>query len=175
MTHRQRLEQIRSLSSRAQALLFERASGNGCTLFGDFVPSPLPPLAEVVHHGFNSMPLFRRFQKRVCRLPGHQSPTALGYNEQPMKAVTGPGYFVASEAQAPSGVQTVLIDYRARLPEEKPAGWPSVLQNNQRLSRFIYFGTQDWMWRVSAHVTIGRARRERGWMDNWFVLCRQPS
>jgi hypothetical protein len=66
----------------------------------------------------------------------------------------------------------VVVDYKL-LPNEKPAEWPKILPNTARLSRFIYNCTNDWMWKVSKHVTVGRARRDSGWMPNWFVLCRE--
>jgi len=169
----ERLAQVRTLSRRDQAALFEHASGRACRIANEFVPTDVPPLVEVIHEGLNSMPMFRLFQKRFCRPSNGSADRAWGYNEQTMKAVTGPGYFVAHEADAENGVRTVVVDYRATLPTEKPEGWPQILRNDQRLSRFIYNGTQDWMWRVSSHVTIGRAQRVSGWMDNWFVLCRR--
>jgi len=96
----------------------------------------------------------------------------IGYNEQAMKLFTGPGYFVAREDKSESGVQTVVIDYK-QIPNEKVPSWPGILPNTARLSRFIYNGTSDWMWKVSSHVSVGRARRDSGWMDNWFVLNRE--
>jgi len=66
----------------------------------------------------------------------------------------------------------VNIDY-TRVPPRGAEGWPAVLPNSARLSRFIYNGTQDRMRGVSAHVTIGRASRAGKDMDNWFVLVRE--
>jgi hypothetical protein len=28
---------------------------------------------------------------------------------------------------------------------------------------------------ISSHVTIGRAKRKRGWMDAWFILVREDA
>jgi hypothetical protein len=169
----ERWDEVRSLNSRDQADLFERAEGRPSRLDRDFVPAGTPPMKEVIHRGINSLPLFRNFEKRFC-LPSRprDQNVAWGYNEQTFKPFTGPGYFVAREDDPDSGPRTVVIDYCAPLPEEKPTGWPDIIPNSARLSRFIYFGTRDWMWRVSNHVTIGRARRDSGWMDNWFLLCR---
>lgn len=169
-----RWAEVKALSARQQAELFERASGRSTRLDRDFVPAGTPRMKEVIHRGTNSLPLFRSFQKRFC-LPSkpREDPVAWGYNEQALRPFTGPGYFVAREDEPESGPRTVVIDYCASLPEEKPEGWPAILPNRARLSRFIYYGTRDWMWRVSNHVTIGRARRGSGWMDNWFLLCRE--
>lgn len=173
LSHPERLAQVHSLGRAAQRALFDRVKGQGCVLERDFIPKGTPPLTEVTHHGKNSLPLFTHFQKPMYppKVQG-ASPVAYGYNRQPTSAFTGPGYFAAREAVSEEGVRTVVIDYTAELPQETPAGWPKVIPNSARLSRFIYYGTQDWMWRVSEHVTIGRARRASGWMDNWFVLCR---
>jgi hypothetical protein len=91
-----------------------------------------------------------------------------GYNEQTFKSFTGPGYFVAYNIDEGE----VNIDY-TRVPPRGAEGWPAVLPNSARLSRFIYNGTQDRMRGVSAHVTIGRASRAGKDMDNWFVLVRE--
>ena len=167
----QRLLEVRELSAEAQAILFELAAGHGCTLDGDFVPEA-GTLAPVIHEGRNSLPLFRLFQKRFARLAGEPA-RCTGYNEQTMRPFTGPGFFTAREDEL-DGVKTVVIDYKD-LPSQAAEGWPSILPNTARLSRFVYNGTEDWMWRVSKHVTIGRARRASGWMNNWFVLCRTPA
>ena len=163
-----RLAECRALPAKAQQRLFELARGRGCTIDGDFTPGT-GPLAEVVHEGRNSLPAFRRFQKRFARLPG-DAPIASGYNHQSLMPLTGPGYYVAREAEL-DGTPTVVIDYTL-LPDLRAASWPPIAPNSVRLGPLVYEGMQDWMWRVCAHVTIGRARKARGWLDNWFVLCR---
>lgn len=175
LDHPRRLAEVNSLGRAKQAALFEQVKGQACVLERDFIPKGTPPLKEVTHHGKNSLPLFTRFQKPMCLLPRQgAAPVVFGFNRQAMGPLTGPGYFVAREAVSEEGIQTVVIDYTGELPTEKPEGWPKILPNSARLSRFVYYGTQDWMWRVSDHVTIGRARRASGWMNNWFVLCRGP-
>ena len=42
-----------------------------------------------------------------------------------------------------------VIDYLME-PEFKHEDWPQILSNKQRLSKFIYNETRDWMWKVSA-------------------------
>jgi hypothetical protein len=161
-----RVAEVRALARDEQARLFEAAAGVRPVTLEDFVPKAVPPLQSVVHYGRNSLPLFRLFEKRFCR-PDRDGGELWGYNEQPWKAVTGPGYFVARQASD----EEVVIDY-CEVPPRKPAEWPRILPNSARLSRFIYHRTRDFMRGVSQHVTIGRATREGKAMDNWFVLCR---
>ena len=65
-----------------------------------------------------------------------------------------------------------MIDYR-RLPPDRPPGWPAIIPNSARLSRFIYYLTVDVLRRVSDRVTIGRAYRNGRPMDAWFALVRR--
>lgn len=161
-----RVAEARELSAAEQARLFEAASGFRRVTLDDFVPPGVPPLRPVIHFGRNSLPVFRLFEKRFCR-PDEAKNELWGYNEQPWKALTGPGYFVARRA---SDLE-VVIDYGA-VPPRKPENWPAILPNSARLSRFVYYRTRDLMRGVSRHVSIGRATREGKPMDNWFVLCR---
>jgi hypothetical protein len=161
-----RLAEVRALSAKEQAALFEAVRGLRPLALPDFVPVDMPALREVIHEGKNSLPLFSRFQKRFCR-PEGGAPELWGYNEQAMRWATGPGYFRAR----PIEDGQVLIDY-FEVPPGKPAEWPKILPNSARLSRFVYFHTRDTMRGVSKHVSIGRAARDGKWMDNWFALCR---
>jgi len=165
-----RAEQTLALVGREQARLFEMAEGHTPLGLDDLVPPTTPPLVEVVHQGRNSLPLFTRFAKVLCRPDGTDSPDELwGYNRNPLLVETtvGPGYFVIV-AQG----SDVLIDY-LRVPARKPETWPTIVSNATRLSRFVYNGTQDVLRRVSKHVSIGRATRRGKTLDNWFVLCRE--
>ncbi len=171
LRHEARVEVVRSLSAKEQAALFDAAAGHRKITVDDFVPASLPDLAPVVHWGKNSLPAFTHFQKVFCRPDDPAARSAgevWGYNEQAMKTFTGPGYFVAYDVEGGE----VLIDY-TRVPPRGAPGWPRVLPNSARLSRFIYNGTKDLMRGVSRHVTIGRASRGAEPMPNWFVLCRQ--
>src|SRR5438132_1198100 len=102
----ERLAAVRELTAKEQAALFEAAQGARPLTIADFVPAGTAPLREVIHEGKNSLPLFSRFQKRFCR-PDAAAAELWGYNEQPMRWATGPGYFKAREIE---GGQ-VLIDY----------------------------------------------------------------
>jgi len=167
-----RVQAVTDLGSKELAALFEAAVHNAPLTLEHFVPASVPPLTEVIHEGKNGLAMFTRFQKRFCRAP-EGAPELWGYNEQTMRAFTGPGYFVAyvpTEALALAG--SVVIDYR-RVPPSHPDAWPNILPNSARLSRFIYNGTVDVMRRVSAHVSIGRAMRGNSPMDAWFALVRR--
>ncbi|NUN15967.1 MAG: hypothetical protein HUU55_20260 [Myxococcales bacterium] len=161
-----RLALIRTFSRKFQADLFEAAKGRRVTL-AHIVPAGTKPLVEVIHEGKNTLPAFTQFQKRFCRSPLAPDKELWGYNHQTMAWATGPGYFVAFEDG-----NEIAIDY-TKIPPSKPETWPAILRNDQRLSRFVYNGTIDYLRRVSAHVTIGRATRANKPMDAWFVLCRQ--
>ncbi len=158
------------MTAREQAQLYEAAAGSRAITIADIVPAAAGPLAPVHHVGRNSLLLFRHFEKRFSR-PDDPEACAngelWGYNHQTMSPFTGPGYFVAYDIDQGQ----VLIDY-TRLPLRGAHGWPRVISNTARLSRFIYNGTQDTLRGVSKHVTIGRAARAGKVMDNWFVLCR---
>lgn len=164
-----RVREVRSLGAREQARLFDAVAGFRPVRLTDFVPDGTPPLREVIHYGRNSLPAFRFFEKRFC-LADTLREELWGYNEQPLKAFTGPGYFVARQASE----SEVVIDY-CEVPPRKPDSWPQILPNHARLSRFIYYRTRDFMRGVTRHVTIGRATRDGKPLENWFVLSREDA
>ena len=167
----ERIDAVAHLKRRELAALYEAAAGNPPLHLTDFVPGTVGPRTEVIHEGKNSLPLFTRFQKRLCRPPIANSSELWGYNEQANRLFTGPGYFVAHHNDRGE----LVIDYRfvpeARA-EDLPPGWPPIIPNSARLSRFIFNGTVDVMRRVSQRVTIGRAERAGKPMDAWFALVR---
>jgi hypothetical protein len=167
-----RIRAARELDAKEQARLFEAAKGHRKVTLDDFVPRDLPALRQVIHHGRNTLPTFKMFQKRFCRpeaAAGSEGKELWGYNEQAMRWATGPGYFIARPAPG----DEVVIDYHDVPKGEPPATWPKILPNSARLSRFVYYQTRDYMRGVSKHVSIGRASRNDSPMDNWFVLCRE--
>ncbi len=167
-----RVEAIRSLGRSHQARLFEAAQGHRPISLRDLVPADREPQQEVVHRGKNSLPLFNTFAKVFVRPPsGPPAQELWGYNRAGgfIETVVGPGYFVAVPHEVPG---EVLVDY-LRVPPERPSDWPEILPNSARLSRFVYFGTQDILRGVSKHVSIGRATKGGKPMSAWFVLCRQ--
>jgi hypothetical protein len=163
-----RLAAVRSLTGMAQARLYEAAKGHRKRKLEDLVPAEVEPLREVVHEGKNSLPVFTTFAKVFCR-PKGELQEAWGYNRSGplVERAVGPGYFVAYEGPG----DELLIDY-TRLPKTKPSGWPEIIPNHERLSRFVYSGMIDALRAVSTHVSIGRAIKNGKVQDNWFVLTR---
>ena len=162
---------IRRLDRGSQRALYRKAAGFAPLGLTDLVPSRRDELEEVRHLGLNTLPAFRVFEKRFCRLPGQDpaKPVELaGYNFQTMQPLTGPGYFVAIEDEA---TREVLVDYR-RLPSAKPGAWPAIRSNERGLARFVYGFMVDRLRRVSEHVTIGSAARRGKELGSWFVLSR---
>jgi hypothetical protein len=162
-----RVKAVAELVKRDLAALFDAAADNPPPSLEDFVPREVPAKTEVIHEGKNSLAMFTRFQKRFFR-PTEGATELWGYNHQAMSLFTGPGYFVTHR---PPGSE-LIIDY-TRLPGGKLDAWPPILPNSARLSRVVYYGTQDVMRTVSQGVTIGRARRGSRIMDAWFILVRQ--
>lgn len=167
-----RLAEVRSLGSAEQSRLYDAARGYRRIDLAHFVPPGLPPLAEVVHDGKNNLPAFSLFAKVFCHPDGDRAgaPDLWGYNRGSalVETAVGPGYFVAR----PHGDGEVVIDY-LEVPPRRPGGWPPILPNSARLSRFVYYRTQDFMRGVSEHVSIGHATRDGKDLPNWFVLCRR--
>lgn len=162
---------VRRLGRREQRDLYAKVEGFAPVGLVDLVPSERGDLEEVRYLGLNTLPTFRVFEKRFCRLPGTDAakPDRLaGYNFQTMSFVTGPGYFVAVEDE---NTREVLVDYN-RLPEAHPPAWPEVRSNERGLSRFVYGFMVDRVRRVSEHVTIGSAARKGKEMGSYFVLTR---
>lgn len=162
---------VRDLGRRDQQALYAKVEGFASLRLVDLVPPTRSDLEEVRHLGRNSLPAFKIFEKRFCRLPGSpsDSPEALaGYNFQAMSPMTGPGYFMARE-DAKTG--EILVDYN-RLPDQKPLGWPEIRSNERGLSRFVYGFMVDRLRRVSEHVTIGSAARKGKDLGSYFILSR---
>ena len=65
-----------------------------------------------------------------------------------------------------------VVDYW-QVPTERPTSWPDVRDNTSGLQRFVYARMDDFLRKVSAHVSIGRAWRNHKVTDNYFVLCRE--
>jgi hypothetical protein len=150
--------------------LFEAAQGFLPVTLDSLVPPEVAAMTGVAHEGRNSLPAFTLFAKVFYR-PDDETAgkESWGYNRNSgfITTVVGPGYYVAY----PQGQGEMLIDY-LRTPPKHPPGYPAILRNDQRLSRFVYNRTQDVLRGVSKHVSIGRATKGGKPMDNWFILCR---
>jgi hypothetical protein len=165
-----RLWAVRQWTRSVQATLWEAVKGFRPLTLDDLVPPGVGPHVEVIHHGMNTLPAWNHFQKRFARpMDPEPKDQLVGYNVQSLSAFTGPGYYVARPA-ADAG--EVDIDYTL-VPRDRPEAWPPVVPNSARLGRFVYDGLLDVMRGVSSAVSIGRARKNRVWMDAWFVLVRQ--
>lgn len=178
MSPEERRAEAGSLGRDEQRQLYRKAEGAAPVSLDDFVPPARGALAEVIHHGRNTLPLpgkHRFFQKRFCR-PDDGSARLFGYNEAPSRWIVGPGYFVAvPTAGKPEWAArgAIVIDYY-QMPDRAVApGWPTVVPNSEGLQRFVYKGTRDYMRRVSAHVTIGAAYKGEKALDHYFMLCRE--
>ena len=186
----ERLAQLRRLNRDQQRSLYQWAATAPPLRLADLVPDA-GPLVEVIHDGFNTLPVpapLRRFQKRLCRPTDGPGPadrradrptdgTVLyGYNEGPLRRLIGPGYFVAAETtDNPAWAERggVVVDY-FRVPDDQiPPGWPRVVPNEKGLQRNVYHQTRDFLRRVSSHVTIGAAYKNEDPLDHYFILCRR--
>lgn len=170
MTHKERVKAVRSMCAGTQAMLWEMADGHEVGL-DDMVPSDVPPLTEVIHYGKNSLPLLSSFEKRFCRpTEAIKEKVLYGYNEGLTRPVVGPGYFVVRETPGNSK-GSVVIDYY-RTPSERPAAWPELATKHRGVPALVYGYMNDYLRKVSSHVTIGRAYKFHKQTDNFFLLCR---
>ena len=166
MTHAERVQQMLPVAGRLQGDLFKLAHGR-VTEVDFFVPEGLVD-TEVIHWGRNFAPAFNRFQKRFARVGGE----IVGYNEQPMMAFTGPGFFVGEVLTNPEGEREFAINY-TKTPARALPQWPAIAPSGTRFGRFVYGGAHDWMWRVSQHMSIGRVHKGGRWQNQWFILTRE--
>jgi hypothetical protein len=172
LSHEERVAAIRAAGRAEQRVLWKAVDGFGEVRLVDLVAPRVADLATVRHHGRNTLPVFTRFEKRMCRPAGRdpERPGELwGFNFQTLEPITGPGYFVVREDRARG---EAWVDYR-EVPPEAPPGWPPVRGNEVGLGRFVYGGMVDTLRRVSEHVTIGSAARAGREMGSWFLLCRE--
>ncbi len=163
-----RLAAIRSLGARHLRHLYDAVEGMRPVTIKNLVPNRHGVRNQVRHYGKNSLPAFSIFEKRFI-LPAKGADELWGYNYQTMSPITGPGYFIARDAE---GRPEVDIDYN-RVPPEQPGGWPPVQPNERGLSNFVYAYMVDRLRGVSEHVTVGRAWRKGEIKPAWFILCRE--
>jgi hypothetical protein len=139
-----------------------------------FVPAKVAGGIEVIHHGRNTLPVFRTFQKRFTR--STDDDTIFGYNEGFTRKFIGPGYFVARQSDGNAAWErrgAVFVDYFDVPTCSVPAHWPAVKPNNSGLQVLVYHQMRDFMRRVSEHVSIGMAFKVEKDMNSWFTLVRQ--
>lgn len=173
LSHDERLAAMYTLRRKDQRVLFDKCDAT--TPIGEdfYVPPGTPDLTQVIHYGINTLPLFRKFQKRFCR----SGSDIVGYNEGFTRPIIGPGYYVAhttdgNDAWLQRG--PYVVDYFMIPTGEVAPGWPRVKPNSQGLQFLVYNHTRDFMRRVSSHMSIGVAFKNETALGAWFVLCRQP-
>ncbi len=177
MAHLDRLRAVRSLTAVDLANLYERAVECAPITMEHFVPPDRPELTEVIHHGLNSLPAFRTFQKRFCRSTDRRGQRAVfGYNEGITRPLIGPGFFVTHPTLGVEHWESrgaVVIDYHLGPDGPLASTWPHFKPNSDGLQHFVYHRTRDFMRQVSAHVSIGAAFKDEKQMNAYFVLCRE--
>jgi len=171
MDHKNRLFTVESATAEDMETLWDLVKDQSVDA-DHFVPPGTEPLAEVVHHGKNSLPAFTHFQKRFCRAESGAEDVA-GYNHQTWQWAVGPGYFVAhSTADDKDAPSDFAVDY-TKIPTKKPEGWPDIQDNDGGLRSAVYGRMKDYMRRVSGHVAIGKAYRDGKFRGQYFMLCRE--
>lgn len=165
---RGQIEEMRALGAKLQAKLFALSAENRPIEVLELVGEG-PAGATWIWEGVNSLPVFRRFQKRVVKATEE---TLAGYNEQVLKGVTGPGCFTvrACRAEEPG---SIVFDYTIP-PTVTPKGCAQVRPADQGVSRLVYGNMLDYMHRVSRDVLIGRAYKHGKETANYFLLARGP-
>lgn len=177
LDHNGRMEAMNSTSKAQQKRIWEIAEGAPPIEMAHFVPASVADGVEVIHHGRNTLPVFRSFQKRFARPNGGDGEALHGYNEGLTRPVIGPGYFVAhptagNEAWEKRGA--VVVDYFMVPEGPVPEGWPAIKPNSSGLQILVYNKTRDFMRKVSEHVSIGMAFKVETSLNNWFTLVREP-
>src|SRR5439155_23625666 len=109
---------------------WQGCAGAGTFTLDDLIPSAGPDGQTVIYAGKNSLAMFTHFEKRFVRQGG----AVVGYNNQSMSFVTGPGYFAVVQAPAAERARELLFDY-TRVPAGAPSGWPAIKPNEAGLSR----------------------------------------
>lgn len=162
-----RVDDVQRVPGKLMPALWERCAGRRLTL-QDMVPEGTPTGQQVIFAGRNDLLMFRLFEKRFART---SDGAVIGYNEQTMRAFTGPGFFTV----LPAG-EEIVIDY-TQVPEAKdvPEIWPAVKPNARGLSHFVYKDMQDYCRRVSRDVVIGHATKHGESIGHYFVLARRPA
>ncbi len=167
-----RVDEVLSVRGKMLRKLFALIAGGGSLWLEDAVPASTPSGTTVYFEGRNSLPLFSRFQKRLARTADG---IVFGYNYQPAPAVgrvTGPGYFVVTEAGADHAGE-LLFDYTQPPPFE-PAGWPAFRPNNAGVSRLVFMNMHDYVRRAATGVVVGAAFKLGVDQDAYFSLTLAP-
>lgn len=166
--HEGRVHATITWTKKQQAAIYEAAKGFKPLDLDYLVPSSVGPLVEVIHDGHNTLPMFTSFQKRFVKL---EDGTVAGYNEQSMKAFTGPGYFVVTKGEGEHEGELV-IDY-TKVPSVKPPSWPEIKKNEGGIAGIVNGGMVDYLRGISNHVSIGVAFKDGKPRHQWFAMVRR--
>ena len=166
--HQARMEWLGQVNKNDMINLFEIAKDNLEPEY--FVDIKESQLKEKIHFGKNSLPMFNNFQKRFAFSNGGSKTEILGYNHQSMSWITGPGYFNVLSSE--DGLSSCVIDYN-HIPETTCDSWPSIKDNDGFPRNLVYGGMQDYMKKISDHVSIGRAVIKGKITNNYFILIKE--
>lgn len=167
--HDERVRVTHAMVRKDQKAMWELSKGYRPISLADLVATT-SAFVQVRHIGKNTLPVFTKFEKRMCR-PEQQGKQEqlIGYNWGFTQRFVGPGYFVAYYNEKTLEVD---IDYRL-VPKSKPADWPEIKDNNSGMGKLVFGNMVDSLRRISEHVTIGAAARNGKPLGSWFVLCRE--
>ncbi len=166
LSHPERMRQVHELGRNDQVKLYDRADPQIDR--EHFVPKGAV-LKPIKHHGRNNQPAFRTFQKPMTL---GEDGTIFGFNEGILRPVIGPGYFVLRDTNGDDRGHMV-VDYFMIPSGTTPSGWPAIKRNEDGPQQFVYGRCRDYMRRVSAHVSVGKAYREESRVMGYFVLVRE--
>jgi hypothetical protein len=180
----ERWAQVRVLRPADQRRLYDAAAGRHTDL-EFYVPEGVATDAEVIHDGVNTLPVIGGvFQKRFAVDPD-DSTRLCGYNHNAEGLVshlgwfTGPGYFLVREkgSESPDGRADhdgqLFINYYEQPSRAPVAGWPDPEPPMAWSADLVWGSMCDYMWRVSAHVSIGAAYKKGKQIGQFFALCRR--
>ncbi len=181
LSHHDRVAEVTALRAKQVAALYERATDCHVEL-AFFVPDQVAEGVEVVHHGINTLPVIGgTFRKRFAR-EGQDSTRLLGFNDSDGLVganawFTGPGYFVVRPrgCDNPDGrdCEQLFIDYYEQPSQCPVEGWPDPKPPLALTAKLVWAKMCDYMWRVSAHVSVGTAYKAGKAMGQHFALVRE--
>jgi hypothetical protein len=175
LDHAGRMDALNTTSKAHQARMWEIAADAPPITLDHFVPASVADRSAVVHHGRNTLPVFRSFQKCFAR-PTDGTSRLFGYNEGMTRPLIGPGYFVAHSTEGNADWTkrgAIVVNYFKVPDHEVPEGWPAIKPNSSGLQVLVYNKTRDFMRAVSQNVSIGMAFKVEKSMNSWFTLNRE--
>jgi hypothetical protein len=160
----ERLEQVLAVTGSGVGKLYEAVKGGPATTLAESFPASLTEGRTLILEGRNSLPTFSRFQKRFLR----KGSEVIGYNHQTMSFVTGPGFFVATDADS-THPDELLFDYTL-VPSFFPPDWPVYKPNDHLFSKLVYANMKDYCRHVARGVLVGSAFRNGKPENAFFTL-----